>query len=153
MKKVRLKADTAGWWVMRPIVLLLAVLTLLTLLTLSACDDRGPSGPTVPLNQQFVLAPGEAAAIEDSSLRVRFDGVTGDSRCPADALCVLGGDAVVRITVQSGGGSRGYDLHTGDMRPVSHNDATIALVQLAPYPFSATPIQPNDYRATFLVTR
>ncbi len=132
---------------MRPIVLLLAVLTL------SACDEGTPSGPTVPLNQQFVLGPGEAAAVQNSSLRVRFDGVMGDSRCPADALCVLGGDAVVRITVLSGSSSRAYDLHTGDMRPVSHNDVTIALVQLSPYPFSATPIQPNDYLATFIVSR
>jgi hypothetical protein len=39
------------------------------------------------------------------------------------------------------------------MKPVTHEDLTIALVELAPYPFSSRPIQPGDYRATLRVTR
>lgn len=118
-----------------------------------ACDPS-PTGPTVPLDREFVLQPGGAAAIEDSSVRVRFDGVLGDSRCPADVMCVWGGDAVVRIEVfQERGGMQEYDLHTGDMKPVQHGDLTIALVQLQPYPFSTGPIRPEDYRATLRVTR
>ena len=46
-----------------------------------------------------------------------------------------------------------YPLHTGDMKPVTHEDLTIALVELSPYPFSSRPIQPGDYRATLRVTR
>jgi hypothetical protein len=108
----------------------------------------------VPLNEQFVLAPDEAATILDAGIRVRFVGVLGDSRCPADAVCVTGGDAIVRIEVLSfGAGLQPYELHTGDMRPVQHGNLTIALVQLDPYPFSAGRIQPDDYRATFRVSR
>ena len=44
-------------------------------------------------------------------------------------------------------------LHTGDMKPVTHEDLAIALVELTPYPFSSRPIQPGDYRATLRVTR
>ena len=50
-------------------------------------------------------------------------------------------------------GAQAYALHTGDMRPVAHDDLTIALVELSPYPFSAQPIQPGDYRATLRVSR
>ena len=85
---------------------------------------------------------------------MRFEGVTGDSRCPADALCIQGGDAVVHVTVLAGGSAgHDYDLHTGDMRPVKHGDLTIALVELAPYPLSSRTIEPDDYRATLRVTR
>lgn len=108
----------------------------------------------MPLNRQFELAPGQTATVEGASIRVSFLRVLGDSRCPADALCIQGGDAIVQIEVRpDGGGVRPYDLHTGDMRPVKHDDLTIELVQLAPYPFSSRTIQPDEYRATLRVTR
>jgi hypothetical protein len=77
-----------------------------------------------------VLAPGETGEVGTTGPRLRFQGVTGDSRCPAGALCIQGGDAIVRIDVlQKSGG-------------------------LSPYPFSSLPpIAPGDYRATLRVTR
>jgi hypothetical protein len=129
-------------------------LLLLMLAAATACSDASPSGPTVPLNQQFELAPGQAATVEGASIRVSFIRVVGDSRCPADVLCVQGGDAIVEIQVHPGGtGTVPYELHTGDMRPVKHGDLTIELVQLSPYPFSSRTIQPGEYRATLRVTR
>lgn len=122
------------------------------LLSATACDES-LTGPTVSLNQEFVLAPGGSAIIEGASLAVRFTGVSGDSRCPADVVCIQGGDAIVRISVIADGGRRDYELHTGDMRPVRHDGLTIALVQLSPYPFSSRTIEPGDYRATLKVTR
>ena len=92
-------------------------------------------------------------AIATTSVTVRFNGVTGDSRCPGDAICIQGGSADVRITAVSRETSRDYVLKTGDMRPVQVDDVTIALVQLSPYPFSSRAIQPQDYRATLKVTR
>ena len=101
-----------------------------------------------------MLAPGQSAGVTEAGITIRFDGVSGDSRCPIDAICIQGGDALVRIAViPSRGGAQDYALHTGDLRPVTHDDLTIALVELSPYPFSTRPIQPNDYRATLRVTR
>ena len=127
-------------------------LLVLLALGVAACDES-VTGPTVPLNREFELAPGQTAVVEDVSLSVRFNGVTGDSRCPADAVCILGGDAIVHVTATSRQASRDYELHTGDMRPVQHDGLTIALVQLQPYPFSARTIAPGDYRATLKVSR
>jgi hypothetical protein len=116
-----------------------------------ACDR--PTAPSTPLNTEFVLAPGDARRIEDASTEVRFESVTNDSRCPADAICVTGGDAHVNIRVTSGLSSRNYVLHTGDMRPVTHDDLTIHLVDVSPYPFSSRTIAPDEYRVTLRVTR
>jgi hypothetical protein len=129
---------------MRPILIALLISTTL------ACDES-LTGPSVPLNQEFVLAPGGATNVADIS--VRFVRVANDSRCPADAFCVTGGDAQIEIVVTSSRGSQGYDLHTGDMRPVQHGDFTIHLVNVDPYPFSSRTIQPDEYRVTLRVTK
>jgi hypothetical protein len=122
------------------------------LLLMTGCNQAQTS-PTAPVDAEFTLAPGEARRIEGEQLTVKFVGVSGDSRCPADAICVLGGSATVAITIASGFSNQSYDLRTGDMQPVLHEGLTIALMQLMPYPFSARPIAPGDYRATLKVTR
>ena len=123
-------------------------------LLLAACDEQSPAGPTVPLNQQFTLAPGESASIENTAIRIEFMRVSGDSRCPADAVCIQGGDARVEVRVSNGSSAR-YDLHTGDQSraAVTHAGFRIELVQLQPYPFSSRTIAPADYRATLTVSR
>jgi hypothetical protein len=126
--------------------------TVVCLLVVTACS-KSPAAPG-PVDRQVTLAPGQTVLVSEASVNVRFEGVSGDSRCPLDAVCVWGGDALVRIEVlPAGGGRQPYDLHTGNMQPVRHDDLTIALVELAPYPFSATPIPPPDYRATLRLTR
>jgi hypothetical protein len=121
------------------------------LLVTTACLGNGPTAPT-PFDRQVVLAPGQTATLaEDFS--IRFVGVVGDSRCPADAFCVLGGDAIVRIDVMTTGDTVARDLHTANTQPVLYGRARIELVQLDPYPFSARPIEPGEYRATLRVTR
>jgi hypothetical protein len=119
---------------------------------MAGCDGS-PTGPTTSLNTNFTLAPGDTMRIDATSLSVRFNRVTGDSRCPADLVCIQGGSASVHISAQSFGPRRDYELHTGDLRPVQHDDLTITLVELQPYPFSSRTIQPDEYRATFKVTR
>jgi hypothetical protein len=126
---------------------------LLTVLTLAACSDKTPATPS-PIAREVILAPGQTASVEEASISIRFQGVTGDSRCPGDAICITGGSAQVNIEVIPARGDRQpYVLHTGDMRPVTHGDLTIGLKELSPYPFVTRPIQPGDYRAKLEVTR
>jgi hypothetical protein len=112
------------------------------LLLVTACASS-PAGPTTPLNTEFTLVPRQTMQIDGTSMAVRFNQVTGDSRCPADAVCILGGSADVEITAESDSSKRDYALRTGDMTPVQHDGLTITLVQLVPYPFSARTIQPD----------
>jgi hypothetical protein len=128
-----------------------ASLAALVVVLLAGCTGA-PTAPTVDLDEQFTLAPGESRFVSTTGLQVRFVQVDGDSRCPVDAFCILGGDALVRITVSGGGDDRDYALHTGSMAPVRHDDLIITLVELSPFPFSSRPIAPEDYRATLRVT-
>jgi hypothetical protein len=127
---------------------------LFCLLFVTACDENSPTGPTVSLNERFTLAPGEVAAVQGADLRVEFVRVTGDSRCPADAVCIQGGDALVQVRASSGGDSTLLGLHTGDLSQASdvYREARITLVELQPYPFSSRTIEQGDYRATLTVT-
>ena len=124
------------------------------LVALAGCMSSAPIGPTTPVDLQIKVAAGRTTDVPEAAIRLHFQGVMGDSRCPADAICVWGGDALVRIDVQStAAGQVTYDLHTGSMQPVHHAEVTIALVDLSPYPFSGRPISPDEYRATFRITR
>jgi hypothetical protein len=133
---------------MRPCLLLLLSVTL------AGCSDDAPTAPS-PIARDLVLAPGQTTSVDEASIAIQFEGVSGDSRCPGDAICIQGGDALVQIAVIPARGDRQpYVLHTGDVRPVRHADLTIELVELSPYPFSSRPpIAPGDYRAKLRVTR
>jgi hypothetical protein len=126
---------------------------LLCLALCTACSESMPSAPTIPPDQQLTLAPGGSAPINGTSLTLGFVGVAADSRCPADALCIQGGDALVRIVVH-GTTSADYELHTGDASRASalREGWRITLVGLQPYPFSSRTIQPEEYRATFAIS-
>lgn len=133
----------------KPVIVAVACLLFAT-----ACDEKAPTGPSVPLNQQFALAPGEEALIQDTSLRIQFLRVSGDSRCPADAVCIQGGDALVHIRAADGRSSE-YELHTGDesRAAITHGGFRIELINLQPYPFSSRTIQPDEYRAMLRASR
>lgn len=53
-----------------------------------------------PDERQVTLAPGETTSAW--SLRLRFDEVVTDSRCPTDVECVWAGSVEVAITVTAG---------------------------------------------------
>jgi hypothetical protein len=122
------------------------------LLAAGACGG-GPTQPDrVPAGQPFDLRVGDAALTTDD-LRIRFDAVRSDSRCPLDALCVRAGEAVIALTVgRSGEVPVGRELDTTPARAsTSYLNFTITLSALAPYPRSDWRIQPGDYVATLVV--
>jgi len=120
-------------------------------MTAGACAG-GPAAPSsVPLGQEFSLRPGASATIEGTGLTVRFRTVMSDSRCPADVVCVHPGEAVVSLGADFPGGALTWQASTASPADVAVAGHFVSLVRLAPYPFSAAPIAPRDYRATLLV--
>lgn len=130
--------------------------SLAALLLLASCSTS-PSAPrAVSLDQSFTLAPGQTAQVGNTSLRVTFESVSADSRCPVDATCVWEGDAAVIVSVQSAGSARAqHELHTSRRyaMEVEARDHRLRLVDLAPAPRAAASPAPGDYRATLLVSR
>ena len=124
------------------------------LLTVTGCYRDSPTAPG-PIDQQVTLAPGVSTVIEAARVSLTFIGVTGDSRCPGDAICIQGGSATVRVGLTNEVGVRqDVTFETGNPKPVTSGALTLELVELAPYPFgSRPPIQPQDYRATLRIKR
>jgi hypothetical protein len=130
------------------------------LLFLAACASGGgiPStSPTPALNEEFTLAPGESAAVNGTNLRLTFDRVSEDSRCPADVNCIWEGDAVVLLKVKADAEEESREVHTQGGAARSRNapagDYVVTLVRLEPVPRSTGAIEASAYRATLRVGR
>jgi hypothetical protein len=88
-------------------------------------------------------------------LRLTFDRVRSDSRCPLDALCIQAGEAIVVLTLsRSAAGQVEQELRTTPaFSEATYLSYVIKLVALAPYPRSTQQIRPADYVATLTVDR
>ena len=136
----------------------------LALLLAVACGPAGTaSSPTpvavtaqlnVTLGEEFVLRVSQTAAIGGASgLRLTFDTVREDSRCPIGVTCVWAGDAVVAITVDGSGGTETVELHTNSSFDVEVilDGHTLGLVELTPVPREGSTIEADQYQATLVL--
>ena len=123
----------------------------IVLLLVAGCSS--PTQPDrVPKDEPFDLRIGETALTTDE-VRIRFDAVRSDSRCPMDALCVRAGEAVIALTLsRTGEVPEGRELDTTPARSsTTFLNFSITLSQLQPYPRSDRQIRPEDYVATLVV--
>lgn len=127
------------------------------LLLLAACGAGGSAGPDLDLSRtapiEFTLQIGGQRQV--GAAQITFEGVSGDSRCPADVQCVWAGDAAVALEVgPAAGDGPAYQitLHTGvEPRAAEVLGLRITLLELAPTPVAGVPIGPEEYRATLRV--
>ena len=131
---------------------------ILPYLFLAACASGGVESPTAPaVNEEFTLQPGQTAAVAGTALRVTFDAVRDDSRCPTDVTCIWEGDATVVLRVKVDSDEAVRELHTNEggerSRKVPAGGFVIALERLDPAPRSTQPIEPSAYRVTLRVSR
>jgi len=119
-----------------------------------ACASQ-PTGPgRTPLGEPFDLRAGSTAAI-DGGLKLTFERVSADSRCPMDALCIRAGEALVALTVsEDGRNASARELRTDPAgAETTYQGYAIKLHALAPYPRSDRQILPDEYVATLTVRR
>ncbi len=135
------------------------MLRLMTLpLFLAACASGGSNSPTSPtpgLNEEFTLAPGQTATVNGTNVRLTFDRVREDSRCPTGVNCIWEGDAVVVLKVKAEAEEATREVHTQGGASRSRNapagDYVVTLVRLEPVPSSTGTIEASAYRATLRV--
>ena len=128
-----------------------AIGCLVVLVLSTAACASSPVAPTDPA--VVTLAPGTSTTY--GSLKVTFVRVTGDSRCPGDAICITAGDAQVAILIDGFGPQQSAELYLVEpsKRSITHSGFTITFETLTPYPFlSQGPIAPAAYRATFRIS-
>jgi hypothetical protein len=135
------------------------VLTAFAGALIAAACSRSPNAPDGAFHTELTLRPGQVTAVASTPLRVTFDRVASDSRCPANALCITSGDALVvlRVDVDGRGGAeinlRTVGGTTGENLAVDVAGYTLSIGGLQPYPMSTDPIPQGDYRVTLVVSR
>lgn len=118
-------------------------------LLLAACGlSTGPGEQSLPDQPaEIELGVGEEVTIPGTVLRVAFVGVSEDSRCPVDVVCVWEGNAAVDIGLTAGSGPTQLRvLNTAlDPRFTDFGGLRVTLVDVAPEPYEGEPIPPEGY--------
>ena len=119
--------------------------------------DGGGKSARVRLGREFKLRVGGKAVVKGEGLRVRFDSVENDSRCPQDVACVWAGNAEVLIEAEAGGSRELLKLNThgGENYPkqVRHRQYVCELVALNPKPASGRETKAADYEVTLIIRK
>jgi hypothetical protein len=123
----------------------------------AACSS--PNEPGGTFRTEVTLRPGEVTAVASTPLRVGFTRVAADSRCPATALCIQSGDALVVFSVAVGDGGAA-EIHLRTVGGTTGQDVVaevagyeLSIAGLQPYPQTTTPIPSTDYRVTVSIAR
>ena len=120
-----------------------------------SCGD--PVGPGYDLNEEFIIQVKTSVVIDDENLLIRFDEVN-DSRCPRDAMCIIPGEAKIKLYFALNETASASDeiiipAYTSKEDTTRHNSILfknyrITFTQLDPYPDMRARINPLSYKAT-----
>ena len=136
-----------------PVTRVAAMIDVVVLALLMSGCAAHPAQPSHPLGQPFDLKAGTSAVLGDG-LRLTFERVRADSRCPLDALCIQAGEAVVVLMLAQSAAQVEQELRTTPgLSEASYLSYVIKLLALAPYPRSTQQIRPEEYVATLTVDR
>ena len=97
--------------------------------------------------------------INGDHVKLNFDAVVSDSRCPANAMCIWQGAATATFSFTKNGDSHRFNLSTITMKPNYTKDTVIAgykieFINLLPYPGTvADPIPDSQRKAELKITK
>jgi len=147
-----------GIYSMRPIIfryfLWLLIITIL-ILPLAACGNS-PAEVYADLGEEFSLSIGQSAAIKGQTLRITFEDVIEDSRCPGDVTCIWAGRVSCIIKLVDGSSQYRMVLTepglTDQYTSETYRDYQLAF-QVRPYPEAGQSIRRDEYRLQLIVTK
>jgi hypothetical protein len=117
---------------------------------------QAPEGPRpVNLNDEFKIKIGQEVVVSGEKLRIEFNAVHSDSRCPTGVQCGWAGNAAIVIEVAKKNKKRAVAMLNTLLEPkeIQYKAYKIKLLGVAPYPIYHQPIDPKDYEATLVVTK
>jgi hypothetical protein len=149
---------------MRPHILRLPLLLALAASTGACARKTEPTPPnqgradlSIQLDRTFRLGVGKEALLADGNVRVRFEQVSEDSRCPTggNIQCVWQGNARIVLALSQDGSPPERDSVSLNLEPhsVRRFGLEIKLVGLEPAPTGSGQPAPGSYVATLVVTR
>jgi hypothetical protein len=134
--------------------LISATLLIIGIITLIGCKTTTPVG-TEKLGQEFQLAIGQTATFSDADLKVKFDEVIEDSRCPGDVVCFWAGrvSGIIEITIANQS-NKTVLTQTGLSEGYANTQYKQYTIQfrVEPYPRTDAKIKNSDYRLWLLIT-
>lgn len=146
-----------------------SVLLTLLIWVLAGCQMSTPQPITAPLDEDFTLEAGQSATITGTDLRVTFNSILKDERCPSDLECAASGPVAVSLSVQQGDGTvTDITLQTftdyegrspegpfeGIQDRIPVGDYWIRVKGVVPYPVkSFNEIKDAQYQVTLAVSR
>ncbi len=107
---------------------------------------------SVPFYQEIAVKAGREASV--AGLKIKFEAVTNDSRCPQGVDCIWSGNAEVVLKVTAGGKSATVKLNTNlNPKEVDCHGYKIKLGRLSPYPKQDQKIEPDQYEALLVISK
>ena len=97
--------------------------------------------------------------IAGDNVRLCFDSLISDSRCPANAICIWQGTATARFSLTKNNETKTFVLSTLNQPPTYIKDTIllgykIEFVNLSPYPGTApTPVPADKLKAELKITK
>jgi hypothetical protein len=144
------------------VLMTIGLLTVL-ILCLPGCSSNNlpntpisPGGIKASLGQEFKLPVGQTAAITGEDLKLKFDGVTADSRCPKGVQCIWAGEAKVQLSITNNN-STSQVIYTlpGGAKAVGQDFFNLykANFELEPYPEANKQIAATDYQLIMTISK
>ena len=125
---------------MKTILLILLTATVSLGNSCSKSADKRLTEGTIELT----LLESAEGKIEGDKVKLAFEAVVSDSRCPANAMCIWQGAATATFSFTKNGDAHRFNLSTITMEPNYTKDTIIAgykieFINLLPYPGTFTP--------------
>ena len=138
--------------------LFLSILLFTTLTAfVNSCSKSGNKFREGTIELKF--ADCENGNIAGDNLKLCFDAVVSDSRCPANAMCIWQGAATATFSFTKNSKTHRFNLSTITMQPNYTKDTVIAgykieFTNLTPYPGTvADPIPDSQRKAEVKITK
>ena len=105
------------------------------------------------LDKEFSIKINSQAVIKNEAIKITFNKVLEDSRCPKGARCIWAGNAKVSLELEKSADKKNIELNSfKGATSVEYQGCEIKFVNLAPYPDAHKPAT-GDPTVTLLVTK
>lgn len=147
--------QTGKYHQMKTFLIFLLIATLSLGSSCSKSGDKRLTEGTIELK----LHESAEGNLNGDRVKLGFDAVVSDSRCPANAICIWQGAATATFSFSKNNSNHRFNLSTITMEPNYTKDTIIAgykieFINLLPYPGTFTPPAPDsDVKAELKITK